>query len=101
MPLSRHSSVLHRLANPFGKIFRYTLRFRSCGFSRGAGCCLVPLRCNAGIWEKKKKKKTVGAWLCGYVEHKQTFILVKIDYCGYDLKPVTLHHQNNYKKVSL
>lgn len=51
MPLSRHSSVLHRLANPFGKIFRYTLRFRSCGFSRGAGCCLVPLRCNAGIWE--------------------------------------------------
>lgn len=26
------------------------------------------------------------------------FILVKIDYCGYDLKPVTLHHQNNYKK---
>lgn len=43
-------------------------------------------------------KKTVGAWLCGYVEHKQTFILVKIDYCGYDLKPVTLHHQNNYKK---
>ena len=34
-------------------------------------------------------------------DNKQTFILVKIDYCGHDLMPVTLHHQNNYKNVSL
>ena len=27
-------------------------------------------------------------------------ILVKIDYCGHDLKPVILQHKNNYKNVS-
>lgn len=32
-------------------------------------------------------------------DNKQTFILVKIDYCGHDLKPVTLQHKNNYKNV--
>lgn len=33
--------------------------------------------------------------------YKLALILVKIDYCGHDLMSVTLHHQNNYKNVSL
>lgn len=100
MPLSRHSSVLHRLAIRLAKSSDTRFAFVVVGSPEGQGVASSHLGVMQEYGKSPIKKKTVGAWLCGYVEHKQTFILVKIDYCGYDLKPVTLHHQNNYKKVS-